>query len=297
MKEWLTYFFEETEFPEEARQALTEALEKVLANAEAAEKFGGLLAEYDKNLLCPYEKMLADMKEISALVGVHEYTGALLLPLCLTKRAKAYYAEKGYDESIWKTTFSDLRYKAVECKLVHNVWGTVAGTWFAKFFHLSGFGFEKLQFHISNFGAYSGGKSLTFNGKEFTPDYKILAVHIPRTGTPLDKEGKERAYRQAKAFYNEHFEKGEVTFFCRSWLLFPKHKEILNPASNLYSFINDFTLIESGEYADYSQLWRLMDGNYADWREMPQKSSLQRAYVEMVKNGEKTGWGFGYFVL
>lgn len=297
MQAYLQYFLEEVAFPEEARGELTAALDKVLANTETAEKFNGLLAQYDEKLLCDYGQMLAEMKEISALAGVHEYTGALLLPICLTKRAKAYYQEKGYDEKIWKTTFSDLRYKAEECKLCHNVWGTNAGTWFAKFFHLCGFGFEKLQFHFSEFGNYSAGKAYTFNGREFLPSTKVIAVHIPRTGTPLDKEGKERAYQQAKAFFNEHFWQGEVLFFCRSWLLFPKHKEILNPASNLYSFIDDFTLIDSGEYPDYSQLWRLMDGNYTDWRDMPQKTSLQRAYVEMVKKGEKTGWGFGYFAL
>ena len=87
-----------------------------------------------------------------------------------------------------------------------------------------------------------------------------------------------------------------VVFVCKSWLLFPKNKEFLRPTSNLALFMSDFTIVEIGYYEDYSWRWRLFDTKESNIEKLPQNTSLQRMYIQLMKRGELTGWGYGVFV-
>ena len=86
-------------------------------------------------------------------------------------------------------------------------------------------------------------------------------------------------------------------FVCHSWLLFSAHRKMLKPNSNIISFMDRFDLLESGEYEDYNELWRIFDRRYnGDPDTLGRNSSLHRAYADRVKAGEKTGWGYGAYL-
>ena len=73
--------------------------------------------------------------------------------------------------------------------------------------------------------------------------------------------------------------------------------EMLKSDSNILAFMNDYTLVASGEYGSYGEVWRLFDKNYdGDPSHLPTDSSLRRAYVDIISRGERTGWGKGVFI-
>ena len=60
--------------------------------------------------------------------------------------------------------------------------------------------------------------------------------------------------------------------------------------------MNDFDIYASGEYSDYTEVWRLFDKEYdGDVSRLSSDSSLRRAYADLIQKGERTGWGKGVF--
>ena len=69
---------------------------------------------------------------------------------------------------------------------------------------------------------------------------------------------------------------------------------MLSNDSNILKFINDYTLVKTGQYENYSELWRLFDCEIKeDFGLLPQDTSLRREYVSLMLRKEKSGWGFG----
>lgn len=293
MKQYLYEFFEEFCYPQEAQTVLTLAYDKISSDADLKCRFEKLLQYYKEDKNYDFEELLRSMNHISQAAGFHEYTGVFLMLICMSKTLKEYYRTAGLSEKIWHTCMCDLKWKLDECKCVYNIWGTFVAPWFSWFFQLKRFGFGKLQFELIKFnGDYEK------NGIILNPDSPVVNVHIPRTGTKLDEESLRRSYREASAFYQKEFGDGPVVFVCYSWLLFPRNKEVVSPNSNLYRFISDYDIVSEGIYEDYSEVWRLFDVNYnGDVEQLPQDTSLRRAYADWIRKGEKTGYGFGVYVF
>ena len=285
MKEYIQSFFERFSYPTESREVLLKAYERL----SQREEFQLFLQEYaKKGVESDVQGMTAAVKTLGEEVGVHRYTATTLLFVCWSKSLLEFYRQKGISEEVWETSMYDLKYKLDECKLIHGIWGTFTD-WDARFFQFRLFGVGRLQFEPAKCK-----HDCVVNGRELTTESDVVNVHIPRSGVRLTKELVCDAYRQAVAFFNLK----EVVFTCDSWLLFPKNLELLSPTSNLYSFISDFEIVSSGEFENYEQAWRLfdtwIDENNLD--KLPQDTSLRRAYVALMKRGEKTGYGYGAFV-
>ena len=185
----------------------------------------------------------------------------------------------------------DLKYKLMECKEVYDIWGTFTN-WFSGFFRMTRFALGRLQFDMTTFGRYYNK-----NGVALTPESRALGVHIPRTMTKLDRQSVRQSYARASEFFKDWLGDGHTVFICGSWLLFPRHRELLSTESNILAFMNDFDVIDSGLYEDYHEIWRLFDRNYTPQLDLlPQDSTLRRKYVDLMRKGEKTGWGFGVYV-
>lgn len=292
MKNYLSAFFEEFDYPEESRTVLLSAYDSIMASASAADAFNALMAEYGKSYSIDYGAALNTMKTVSEDAGIHEYTGALLLFICYSRRLEKYYEEAGIDRSIFVTSMYDLKYKLIECRLMHGIWGSFVASWFPGFFYLNRFGFCKLQFEIIKFN-----DEYEKDGIKLTPESHVINVHIPRTGGRLDEESRKLSYAMAAEFYKDKMNGEPIVFVCNSWLLFPKHYEIMKPTSNLYAFMKDYDVFKSGLYDNYGQTWRLFDTPYnEDHGKLPQDTSLRREYVKLMTAGEKTGWGRGVYV-
>ena len=289
---YLTDFFEITDFPNEAREAYFAVYGQINADAAAAARFAALLAAYDADMGFDLAAAIEETTAICEAVGVHSFTGHGLLFACLSRRLRFRYREQGIDDGIWKNTMLDLKYKAVECRLVQGVWGTFVAKWNEGFFNMTRFALGRLQFELKPFG-----HEYTKNGVVLTPDSPVINTHIPRSEQPLTRESVQAAYALAAEFFKERLQGAPVAFYCSSWLLFDRHHEMLKPESNIRRFVEDFDIVETGEYKDYGEVWRLFDKRYTgDPDGMPVDTSLRRAYVALMKRGEKTGFGKGVFL-
>ena len=289
MRKYLREFMAECEYPKEAREELLLAFEKLENSSFNALR--SLIGEYDKSYNIDYTAAREKVRGIADKAGVHSYTAELLLFMCYTKSLRRYYREAGISDKIYLDTVLDLKYKLDECKCVYNVYGSFVAYWFEGFFKLTRFALGRLQFELVPLGM-----EYEKDGVHFNADSTVINVHIPRTGTRLNKESLDASYRLAAEFYRHALGKN-IAFVCNSWLLFPRHREMLRDGSNLLRFISDYELFASGEYVNYNETWRLFDTNFdGDISKLPADTSLRKSYVELIKNGERTGWGKGIYI-
>jgi len=292
MREYFVDFMEQYDYPEEAKQVLLRGFDVIFSNEGLRKELSGLLQCYDENKKYDLGVLVETMKWIAAQANVHEYTGNLILFICLSRRLKEYFVEAGMEEEVWFDTMADLKWKLFECKNVYHIWGNFTPSSYDKYYGMWDFGIGRLQFELLRFGAY-----YEKDGVILTPDSQVINVHIPRTGEGLNAEAVRDSYRRAAAFFREKYGMKQIVFVCSSWLLYPKNLEVLSEESNIRRFASDYTLGQWGEYADYSEVWRLFDANYTGNVELlPQDTSLRCAYANWIRTGVKTGWGRGIYV-
>ena len=292
-QEYLNAFLARFDYPEDARTDLGAALDTLLACPEAKDTLNALLASYAVDPTVDFSVLAEKCEVITRASGLHCYVTDLLVLILLSMESQAHYAAAGIDEDMWQENMMDIKYKAVECKLIKGIWGTFVFAWFSRFFHVTRFSFGPLQFETVKLR-----KPYTKNGVTYPVDTVAVNVHIPRTGKRLTPALAEDSFRAAEAFFKDRYGISPVIFVCESWLLFPRNLSILKPESNLYSFISRFEVIESGEYDTYGSVWRLFDADYnGNPDALPQDTSLRRAYVEIMKKGEPLGWAYGAFIL
>ncbi|MBR6728019.1 MAG: DUF5596 domain-containing protein [Clostridia bacterium] len=289
MRTYLTEFFRDFDYARADADVLLAVYDRIAENAETAACWREMIAAYEADLNCDYDSLIKQADEIAERLYLHECTLELLLFICLSRHTKALYIERGLDLEIYHNSMLDLKYKLEECKAVRGIVGSFVAKWFPRFFGLTRFALGRLQFELIDFGF-----RYEKDGKVLTPESKVINVHIPRTGTPIDQESCDAAYAQAKAFFADQID-GPIAFYCSSWMLYPENKQILSPKSNTYRFMMQYDILESGIDKNFSNLWRLFDTDEKRWDRLPTDSFMRRAYVEHLKKGGKLGWGKGVF--
>lgn len=292
--EYIKNFLIEFDYPEEAQKSIISAFESI--DKVASEEFEEIVKSYDKSLSLDdfLELEEGKMPPVCKKAGIHEFQGRLIMYLSLVPQLEKYYEESGFPKQMWIDAVKDLKYKMMKCKLIHDIWGSFLRGWHAGFFQLQRFAFGKLEYEVKKaHHNYENGQI------KLTEDTDVVYIHIPRTETSLTKEDQDYSFDKAQAFFKKHYFKGmdKIPFMTGSWLLFQKHKEFLNPNSNIYKFMERFEIIDQFEYKDYSSVWRIFNKNFTKWEDLPQETSMQRAYVQMIKNGEKIGGAYGIFYL
>ncbi len=291
MRAYIEKFLQELDFPTECRQAVLSGYEQIRSGKYAA-AFDGFLAEYKAKKELDFADFAERVEKTLSPAFANRYLATLILYIAMTETARKFYAEKNISEEVFLRTAADIRYKAVESKLVKGDWGIFCASWFGGFFSLKLFAFGNLQFKL--IPAYRDYTAENVKIKKGTP---VLEVHIPRTGKRLDHDKVTAAYGQGAEFFGKYFALDKAVFVCSSWLLYPKNLGILKPDSNIAKFISDFTIVDTVYYEDYGDLWRLFDKDYTgDPDALPADTSFRRGYIDWVRRGEKTGFGVGVFI-
>lgn len=288
MREYLISFFKEFGYDDKDAQHLLCTYDAVVGNNIANTFLCEALSAYEADIATDYQaEILNKAEKIAEITKVHNYTVELLVFICMTRHLKAVYLKNGIDMQIYKDSVFDLKWKLEECKVVKGICGTFVAPWFSGFFNLSRFALGRLQFEI-----ITTWQDYAKNGVKLEADKsKVINVHIPRTGTPLNKESCDKAYAQAGEFFKEQV--GEkCPFVCYSWLLYPENKEILPPHTNTYRFMSEYDII-GRETNNGEDLWRLFDTDEKNPERLPTDTSMRRCYVEHLKKGGRVGCGFG----
>ena len=295
MKNYLNDFYGEFDYPLEARDALNAAYLAIESDEKALELLNKILDGYTATRTVDNSELIPTCNEIAELAGVSEMTVKLLALICLSRPLRAYYAEKGLEDALWYSAMSDLKWKLIECHLVKGVWGTFVADcgWFSRWYDITRFALGRLQFEIIKFN-----REYEKDGKRLTPDSKVINVHIPRTGTPLNHDEILASYEQAKKMFADEFTDAPMAFRCSSWLLFPEHRKILHEKSNILKFMSDFDIFAEDYYPEGKNdtYWRIFDCPLeTPLKELPEDSFLKRAYKKHLLEGGRLGYGVGVF--
>jgi len=288
MKAYLRCFFEEYSYEAADAEILLQAYETIVANATAEKLLAKALAAYEADFRIDYgTEILGRAEKIAEITQINGYTVVLLLFICLTRHLKELYLARGLSMQIYRDSVLDLKWKLEECKAVRGICGSFVGSWFPGFFSLDRFAIGRLQFEIRTM-SYDYEKDGVKLKKGVS---RAINVHIPRTGTPLDKESCDAAYAAAREFFAD--ELGEnAPFICHSWLLFPKNKELFPARTNVYRFMSEYDIIDR-DLNNGEDLWRLFDTYELNPDRLPTNGALRRAYAEHLKRGGRVGCGFG----
>ncbi|HWT75017.1 MAG TPA: acyltransferase domain-containing protein [Mobilitalea sp.] len=123
--------------------------------------------------------------------------------------------------------------------------------------------------------------------------HRLVSVHIP-SDAKLERKRCRESYKKARSFFMDYAsDYAETEYFCDSWLISPKLKELLAETSNIIRFQEDFILDSFEPEATGYMLW-VFKNEALSLDEVPQNTSLQRKMKAYLKNGGKIGEGKGH---
>lgn len=286
-RDFLQLLMERTGFPEEARTAYNCEADKLDPQAMDGAVSFFYENDFDIGLVTP---LIEDMAGASG-VSVHTVWGLFLA--FAAERAREAYSSLGISEDIFFDTFSDLRYKAVECMQNKGVWGTFVQFWYPIFYRCDIVKLGRLEYETITYD----GQPREVAGITLRPGQKVANIHIPSSGEPFDRESRLESYRLAYEFFRDLHPDGPLVCVCHSWLLYPEYRSVLGDASNIVSFMDDFTILEIDDGA-FQDAWRVF-GAAADGPadQLPEDTSMQRAFKRHILAGGKNGSALGVLVF
>jgi len=291
-KQYLTEFLCEFDYADGAKAALLEAFDRVFASEEDERLFEEIRIRFEGDPDEKYPYLIERADALAEKHSVNAYTVYLLVLILLSESSKTIYAKRGLSLEMWRSNMFDLKYRCDNLILVKGVYGTDCPEWYRRFFAATRFTFGKLQFETGLLG-----KDCEVAGRELKADDTAVFIHIPRSGDRLTPESVDAATREAAAFYEKRCGIRDPIFACHSWILYPENKTILSETSNLYSFISRFDIVDVEEDTSYKELWRLFDKEYTgNADDLPQDTSLRRAYAKRVKEHKPLGVALGVWV-
>lgn len=240
-----------------------------------------------------YNSVYESLKPLSEKYNTDFKSIYMVFLLANLDKMKQIYREKNIDEALFFDMVKDLKYKLDECKKVHGIYGTMSFNWYYKIFSgeivsLGRFQYQKDKFY---------GKNYTWGDINLTSDDDVVRFHIPSSG-PITREMRLDSYKKAFEYYGK--KKGEyLVITCVSWLLYQENRIIYPEGSNLLDFMDDFDITDSVEHENpFPNAWRVFGMDFTgDTSILPDKTTLQKNYIEWLKSGNKVGSGLGVIIF
>ncbi len=116
------------------------------------------------------------------------------------------------------------------------------------------------------------------------PGESCLNIHIPR-GTDLSSEALDRTFASGRRIARERYaDVGADLIMCASWLLDPKLKEFLGPASKITGFQERFSRYPMKSNGD-AVFGFVFPKNYESLETLPENTSLERKLKKLYLEG------------
>lgn len=241
-----------------------------------AEVYGEALEQYWV-LVQDKSKWADALAEVKELLGDDE-NGLKCLAFMMQIGLRTYqeYLEKGISEQIYSDTLSCFSRFVREYYESFGRYGFDREWWTVRELTLKEFRLGELEYEMVE-----------------EADNRLIYVHIP-SDARLEKQKRRESYVKARSFFADYAsDYAETAYYCESWLLSPKLKELLTGTSNIISFQEDF-IIDSYERGDASYMLWVFKNQALSLEEVPENTSLQRKMKEYLKNSGKIGAGRGY---
>lgn len=201
--------------------------------------------------------------------GPYFHVHAFLAALPQTRR---FHEARGISEEVSRATLSDLSLKLAE----QDGRALTKHQWLSRHFQGSLYRLGRLQFE-----------------RTLVDGEPVLEIHIPGDG-PLTPTACDKSFAQAVGFFAKHFPEEQYRrAVCHSWLLDEQLNDYLAADANILDFQRRFELTGEQAAADEDVL-NFVFGYLADRSRLPQQTTLQRAIVSHLANGnhwyQRTGW-------
>lgn len=287
-QDFIKNIMEKIEFPQEAQEVFMNLCHQIEKIKVYHEKFTELADRYMSGESDP---IFEEVDVLAETMKVPSYTMSMMLFLwCGEALHEEYISEEIPDEIYWDTIY-DLKYKLMECYQVHGIWGTFVRSWYPGFYQMTRFALGRMQYEYADFKL----DEYEVDGNIVKKGDRVINMHIPSSGS-FSEEKRLDSYKRAFEFFKEDFGGKPIPMVCDSWLLYPEHREFLPEHLNIRSFMEDFTYIEGATEDKFENAWRVFGKDSAKAPdELPQETSLQKAYAGHLIAGGKTGSGYGVF--
>jgi hypothetical protein len=294
MREYLSYFMENINFPGEAVETFLDVHDSLVSDTVHKKEMDSIITKYycDEGYK-RINEVLEDLTRLAQKMDINPYTMHLMFYLYCSKILKNKYKTSDVSMDVFWNSMLDLSYKLWECRNIHGVWGTFVANWLSDYFVMERFGLGRMQYEAIPF-PYD---RYTKNGYTVKKGDRVYNMHIPSSG-PLTREKRIDSYKRAYDFFKHELNGGPIVMVCHSWLLYPDNEKFYPKGSNIIDFMHDFEIIHSVDEDKFSEAWRVFGRHHdKDMEEWPTDTSLQRAYIDWLKAGNKTGAGFGVLIF
>lgn len=276
-------------FHPDASAFLGAAYGKLESQPEAFAVFQQQVALYRENHLFDHKPVFRQLHALEESTGVHKHTIDLMYMIRLLPMLQELYRREQLPECYFYGFVGNIKHSQGGGK---DFYGTGIAWWFIDYYKLKLFTIGRLQFRYKRFTV-----DTPCGNRVFPENSYYLDVHIPGEG-PLLPELCHAAYAEAADFYRKRHGLQTAVFGCYSWLLSPDLDEILAPHSNILAFAHEYTLVESVPDTEHSHITFAFGVKAIpeDLRDLPERTSLQRALKQRLLDGKCLNLGKGYFV-
>jgi hypothetical protein len=209
---------------------------------------------------------------------------------------RAYHRERGVPDDVSWATLADLGQQLVVHRNRRGTTGLDLQWWLVGHFLGALYALGRLQFHLYHLRCGIAGPAFWPESDEpgFRTGDATLGVHIPATG-PLTPGACDESLALATSFVGDHFPEHDFRVAtCTSWLLDEQLAEYLRPTSNIVRFQRRFHLAPGAADDSRSTLRFVFDRVPKSVDDLPQRTTLQRAIVQHIRDGRtwrtRTGW-------
>ena len=259
--------------------------------ALSGNKIFDLAKAYMQDEIC-FEKAI-EKAHLLESENLHKYTINALFVIESMPFLFKKYKEKGIGEDIFINSMKDLKYKLDEVYKVDGFFGAEPINWYERFLDMRRFALGRLQF---NFAEFEFEDTCVCGYPVKKGDFAV-ACHIPSSG-PISRELCEESFKMAYEFFKDKVSGGILLVTCDSWLLYPPYKQVFGEKSNTYDFIGNFKIINVKETEKFGDAWRVFNKSFkGDVNDLPSDTSMQRKFIEYIKNGGKFGTAYGVILL
>ena len=295
--DFLKCFLSKTGFPDEARSALLDGalrLTEQTAQTGGADTLAAAVQLFYENSL-DMELVRPCIQAAAEQSGVHPYMLWLLFLIEAAAPVRQAYTQKGIREELFWDTFTDLRYKAEECRAMYGIWGNFVSSWYPIFYSCDIIKLGRLEYENA---VYPLDIPYEKHGIALQKGTPVKSIHIPSSKEPFDASARLASYRLAYEFFQEELRGGPLVCMCHSWLLYPQNRQILGSASHVVDFMDDFDLIRAEADPAFSNSWRIFGPDCTrPAKDLPERTSMQRAFKSWLCAGKETGYGLGILIF
>lgn len=253
-----------------------------------------LIEEKPESYCAKLEELESKIAALSKERGVAVCTLRMLYLVSELSYLKEKYVRANIDEERFCEYLKDMKRKVNECRMMEGVCGALTLRFLLYYHRMTRFGIGRLQYEDR---IYSGQVPVTKGNITVQTGDRIYGIHIP-SGSPLTREACMESLHKAFAFYHCGTEKPLIVH-CRSWLLNPDHRKMLDYPSNILDFMDLFEPIGFTEEANFPDAWRVFGRQAKDKpvEEWTEDNRLRKAYKQWLLSGKGIRYGEGLIIF